>query len=177
MGLILDYTKSNLKASNCKMRTILFETHHLYYLPNFFPIVDEFRKRGNYDIQISMPQYINTRERDLFKSVCDNLDLSIINAEDEESRIEKILSIQFDVIFQQNRKEHVSACRNASEYKVDIIYVDKDETQHSTAVVPASIDGAGLTRAYNHRIRVVRSAFLMIILLTNKTVVTCLSTL
>ena len=102
MGFILDYTKSNLKASNCKMRKILFETHHLYYLPNFFPIVDEFRKRGNYDIQISMPQYINTRERDLFKSACDNLDLSIINAEDEESRIEKILSIQFDVIIVGN---------------------------------------------------------------------------
>ena len=102
MGFILDYTKSNLKASNCKMRKILFETHHLYYLPNFSPIVDEFRKRGNYDIQISMPQYINTRERDLFKSACDNLDLSIINAEDEESRIEKILSIQFDVIIVGN---------------------------------------------------------------------------
>ena len=47
MGFIQDYTKSNLKASNCIMRKILFETHHLYYLPNFFPIVDEFRKRGN----------------------------------------------------------------------------------------------------------------------------------
>ena len=102
MGFILDYTKSNLKVSNCKMRKILFETHHLYYLPNFSPIVDEFRKRGNYDIQISMPQYINTRERNLFKSACDNLDLSIINAEDEESRIEKILSIQFDVIIVGN---------------------------------------------------------------------------
>ena len=56
----------------------------------------------NYDIQISMPQYINTRERDLFQSACDNLDLSIINAEDEESRIEKILSIQFDVIIVGN---------------------------------------------------------------------------
>jgi len=46
--------------------------------------------------------------------------------------------------------------------------VDKDGTQDSTAVVPASINGAGLNRAYNHRIRGVQSAFLMISLLTNK---------
>ena len=84
MGFIPDCTKSNLKVSNYKMRKILFETHHLYYLPNFSPIIDEFRKRGNYDIQISMPQHINTRERNLFESACDNLDLSIINEQLQE---------------------------------------------------------------------------------------------
>ena len=46
--------------------------------------------------------------------------------------------------------------------------MDKDGTQHSTSVGPSSIDGAGLTRAYNHRIRGLKSAFLMISLLTNK---------
>ena len=84
------------------MRKILFETHHLYYLPNFFPVIDEFRNRGNYDIQISMPQHINKSERSLFKSACNNLDLSIISAEDEESRIKKILSVQFDIIIVGN---------------------------------------------------------------------------
>ena len=47
------------------MIKVLFETHHLYYLPNFLPIVDEFKNRGNYDIYFSMPQHINQRERDL----------------------------------------------------------------------------------------------------------------
>ena len=46
--------------------------------------------------------------------------------------------------------------------------MDNDGTQHSTAVGPASIDGAGLTRAYNHLIRGMQSAFLMISLLINK---------
>ena len=46
--------------------------------------------------------------------------------------------------------------------------MDKDGRQHSTSVCPASIDGAGLTRAYNHHIRGVQYAFLMISLLTNK---------
>ena len=102
MGFIQDFTKSNLKVSNCIMRKILFETHHLYYLPNFFPVIDEFRNRGNYDIQISMPQYINKRERSLFKTACNNFDLSTISAEDEESRIKKILSVKFDIIIVGN---------------------------------------------------------------------------
>ena len=80
----------------------------------------------------------------------------------------EVIKSCFEVIIHQNRKKHVSACRNVSKYKGDIIWVDKDETQHSTAVGPASIDGAGLTRAYNHCIRGVQSAFLMIILLNNK---------
>ena len=46
--------------------------------------------------------------------------------------------------------------------------MDKDGTKHITAVGPESIDGDGLTRAYNHGIRVVQSAFLMISLLTNE---------
>ena len=76
----------------------------------------------------------------------------------------------FEVIIHQNRKEHVSACRSVSEYKGDIIWVDKDGTKHSIDVGPASIDVAVLTRAYNHRIRGVQSAFLMIILSTNKSI-------
>ena len=47
--------------------------------------------------------------------------------------------------------------------------MDKDRTQHSTAVDTASIDGAGLTRAYNQRIRVLQYSFLMMSLLTHKT--------
>ena len=46
--------------------------------------------------------------------------------------------------------------------------MDKDGTQHITAVGPESIDGAGLTREYNHCIIGVQYAFLMITLLTNK---------
>ena len=46
--------------------------------------------------------------------------------------------------------------------------MDKDGAQHIKDVGPAPIDGVGLTRAYNHRIIGVQSAFLMISLLTNK---------
>ena len=80
----------------------------------------------------------------------------------------EVIKSCFEVIIHKNKKEHISACRRVSLYEGDIIWVDKDGTQQSTAAGLASIDGAGLTRAYNHCIRGVQSAFLMIILLTNK---------
>ena len=39
------------------MKKVLFETHHLYYWANFWPIVEELKKRRNYDIQVSMIGY------------------------------------------------------------------------------------------------------------------------
>ena len=84
------------------MIKILFEVHHLYYLPNFEPIINELKKKGNYDIYISMPQYINKRESSLFQSACESLKLNIISSQDEELRIEKIISAKFDVIIVGN---------------------------------------------------------------------------
>ena len=75
------------------MIKVLFETHHLYYLPNFLPIVDEFKNRGNYDIYFSMPQHINQRERDLFCLACKDLGLNTIDANDEELRIKMLWNI------------------------------------------------------------------------------------
>ena len=84
------------------MIKVLFETHHLYYLPNFLPIVDEFKNRGNYDIYFSMPQHINQRERDLFSLACKDLGLNTIDADDEELRTKKILNENFSIILVAN---------------------------------------------------------------------------
>ena len=84
------------------MIKVLFETHHLYYLPNFLPVFDELKNRGKYDIYFSMPQQINKRERDIFSLACKNLGLNIIDAEDEELRIKKILNSNFRVILVAN---------------------------------------------------------------------------
>ena len=62
-------------------------------------------------------------------------------------RMREVTKSYFEVIIHQNRKEHVSSCRNLSKYDRNIFWVDKDGTQHSTAVGPESIDGAGFTRA------------------------------
>ena len=80
------------------MKKILFETHHLYYLPNFLPIIDSLRLRGGYEIFVSMPQYMQERERDLFYNAANDIGLELIKTELEEDRIENIKSKNFDVI-------------------------------------------------------------------------------
>lgn len=84
------------------MIKVLFETHHLYYLPNFLPIVDELVDRCEYDIYFSMPQHINKTERGRFNLACKDLGLKIIDADDEELRIKKILNANFNVILIAN---------------------------------------------------------------------------
>ena len=84
------------------MKKILFETHHLYYFPNFTPIIDEFKSRNKYEIFFSMPQYMDISERTLFYDACSSFDGVVIRSEDEERRIEKIKSLNFDVIIVGN---------------------------------------------------------------------------
>jgi len=84
------------------MRKILFETHHLYYLPNFIPIIETLKVRGGYDIYISMPRYMHERELKLFYSACSLMSLKIIKAGTEDNRVEKIKSSKFDVIIVGN---------------------------------------------------------------------------
>ncbi len=71
------------------MKKILFETHHLYYLPNFLPVIESLRSRGGYEIFVSMPQYMQERERNLFYNAANDLGLGLISADLEEERIEK----------------------------------------------------------------------------------------
>ena len=60
------------------MKKVLFETHHLYYWPNFWPIVEELKKRCNYEIQVSIPK------RDSRSEEIQLMDLEISNeAEDQ----------------------------------------------------------------------------------------------
>ena len=48
------------------MFTVLFESHHLYYLPNFFPIIKEMINRAEYDIFASIPHSMPNEEIDIF---------------------------------------------------------------------------------------------------------------
>ena len=84
------------------MKKILFETHHLYYLPNFLPIIESLKLRGGYEIFVSMPQYMQERERNLFYNAANDIGLELIKTELEEDRIEKIKSKNFDVIIVGN---------------------------------------------------------------------------
>jgi len=80
------------------MKKILFETHHLYYLPNFIPIIEALRSKGGYDIYVSMPKYMQERERELCYGACSSMGIQVINADLEATRVEEIKSANFDVI-------------------------------------------------------------------------------
>ena len=84
------------------MTSILFETHHLYYLPNFTPVIQELKKRGKFNISASIPQKMPKDEQKIFYDACSNLGIPVIKALNEEDRIEKIQEENFDVILVGN---------------------------------------------------------------------------
>ena len=84
------------------MTSVLFETHHLYYLPNFVPVIHELRKRGGFNISASIPQTMPKDEQKIFFDACSSFGISVIIALNEESRIEKIQKENYDVIIVGN---------------------------------------------------------------------------
>ena len=80
------------------MTSVLFEGHHLYYLPHFEPIVAELKRRGGYEIAASIPLTVATDERRLFAESAQKLGVEIISARDEEARIAKLRQGVFDII-------------------------------------------------------------------------------
>ena len=52
------------------MTSILFETHHLYYLPNFTPVIQELKKRGKFNFSASIPQKMPKDEQKIFYDAC-----------------------------------------------------------------------------------------------------------
>ncbi len=67
------------------MTSVLFETHLLYYLPNFSHIIRELMNRGGFNISASIPQVMPKDERKIFYEACSKLGVSIIKAQNEES--------------------------------------------------------------------------------------------
>ena len=74
------------------MISVLFESHHLYYLPNFLPIIKEMRRRVEYDIFASIPHSIAKEEKNIFYKICDeNNFITIVGSS------EKIESIKLKI--------------------------------------------------------------------------------
>ena len=70
-----------------------------------------------------------------------------------EKKIRLAIEHMSHEILEQNLRDHVTAARNQIGYAGDILWTDENNNQHSTCRGPGSFDGAGLTRAYNHRIK------------------------
>ena len=84
------------------MKLALFETHHLYYWPNFRPIIDEINSSPEYDIYVSMPRRNSTIEQKILAKECDELSLKFITSDTESKRVDEIYNKDFDVIFVGN---------------------------------------------------------------------------
>ena len=80
------------------MIKVLFENHHLYYLPHFIPIIDEMKRRGGYEIVASIPFMMGKKEKQIFHSTCTNLKIKTVDEKDEESRINALRQKTFDVM-------------------------------------------------------------------------------
>ena len=80
------------------MIKVLFENHHLYYLPHFIPIIDEMRRRGGYEIVASIPFMMGKKEKQIFHSTCKKLKIKTVDKKDEESRINVLRQKSFDVM-------------------------------------------------------------------------------
>ena len=84
------------------MLSVLFESHHLYYLPNFLPIIKEMQRRGSYEIFTSIPDSIPKQEKNIFYQICNEQDISTIVSNDEYDRIQVIKNKKFDIIIVGN---------------------------------------------------------------------------
>ena len=93
------------------MTTILFESHHLYYLPHFEPIIAELKRRGGYEIAASIPLTVATDERRLFAESAQKLGVEIISDRDEKERVAKLRQREFNAIVVGNvgRVEAIAA--------------------------------------------------------------------
>ena len=85
-----------------------------------------------------------------------------------EKKIRLVIEDLSESRLQENLREHAQACRDVPGYLGDIIWVDELNITHRAARGPLCMDGAGLTRSYNHRMKGSQAALIVISLLTGK---------
>ena len=80
------------------MFKVLFENHHLYYLPNFIPIIDIMNKRKVFDIYASIPAMMPKSEKNIFTNALKEMNIKMIISEDENERVKIIKNEKFNII-------------------------------------------------------------------------------
>ncbi|MFH1850933.1 MAG: CDP-glycerol glycerophosphotransferase family protein [Candidatus Neomarinimicrobiota bacterium] len=101
------------------MVKVLFECQHLYYLPQFLPIISELQRRGGYDIALSLSRKTTPSEQVSFRQVTGGLNITVIDAPAEAARQEKLAIGTYDVIFIGN----VGGIRNIAGPKSLVVMV------------------------------------------------------
>lgn len=84
------------------MKSVLFECHHLYYLPQFLPIMEEMQKRGSFTLAASISKSVGAGEQELFQTEINRLGIKFITGEIERERIDTLKKGDYDVILVGN---------------------------------------------------------------------------
>lgn len=77
---------------------VLFETHHLYYWPNFMPVVQEMLRREKFEINVSIPKRTISIQENILFDACKEIGVQFITADTEEERIFLLSENNYDII-------------------------------------------------------------------------------
>ena len=80
------------------MIKVLFENHHLYYLPNFIPIIDVMIKRMDYDIYASIPAMMPEGEKNIFTNALKKIAPELTPLLDQAGTAEENVIIPVSVV-------------------------------------------------------------------------------
>ncbi len=81
------------------MVRVLFECHHLYYLPQFIPIIKELQQRENYSLYASISSSSDRNEQRDFRRAVTDLDMKFITDRNDRRRTARLNSQNFGLIF------------------------------------------------------------------------------
>jgi len=84
------------------MISVLFESHHLYYLPHLIPIMKELLRRSGYRMAASISRSVHPAEQEIFAREMVNLEIEFITGESEEARTSALREEAFDVVIVGN---------------------------------------------------------------------------
>ncbi len=78
-------------------KSVLFQIHHLYYLPQFMPVAQALEADGNFEVWFSPVILSDRRDYELTCRILKQQNLRLLTAEREKDRIAQILARNFDV--------------------------------------------------------------------------------
>ena len=100
---------------------ILFEHQHLYYLPQFEPIIRELKSRNLSNIFFSLSLSVPKVETELFKLEANRLEVELIQANFEPQRRRILKDLNFDIIFVGN-KASLNAIKGKNSFVVMVYH-------------------------------------------------------
>ena len=93
----------------------------------------------------------------------------------QEKKIRAAINDLSEARLKENLIEHVKAARSVPDYAGDLVWEDEHGNEHSTSQGPGSFDGAGCTRAYQHKIKGSRAVMIVFSSLTTKPIMVAYS--